>query len=77
MDNINDSKEWLSSALIFTRVLSHLLQENEGIVVQLMGDMKINFPSIEKVIVYAAENQIHIVECTEDLVDGQLILMDK
>ena len=73
----DDPKDWLSSALIFTGALSHLLQENEGVVVHLKGDMNLMFPDIDKVIVYRTDTQIRIVDCSDDLPDGQLIVMDQ
>lgn len=69
-------KDWLASALIFTRALHFLLKENEGIIVDVMGDT-LNLVDFKKAIVYRKNNQVRITECVEDLPDGQLVWMNE
>lgn len=69
-------EEWLNSSLIFARTLGLILNENEGMIVDLKGEMF--FPgneSVDKVIVYSKESQIRILECDEDLPEGQFVII--
>jgi len=63
-------EDWLNSSLIFVQALAKLLQENEGIVVELRGDAK--FDDCEKVIVLRREGQIIVEEADPGLNDGQM-----
>lgn len=69
-------EDWLNSALIFARTLSLILKENEGIVVDIVGDTKFSLdPSVKKVIVFNSENQMRVIECEKDLEEGTWIMM--
>ena len=75
LDYSDKPEDWLNSALIFTRALSLILEENTGIVVELVGDMKnpINSKS-NKVVVFYKDNMIHIDDVQDDsLVEGDFI----
>lgn len=78
--NANDTdyqdkpEDWLNSALIFAGALGNLLEINEGVVVELKGDMKFQFDSeVKKVIVFRNDSgQIIIEEADPGLNDGQM-----
>ena len=75
LDHIDKPEDWLNCALIFTRTLSLILDDNTGIVVELVGDMKnpINTKS-NKVVVFYKDNMIHIDDIQdESLVEGDFI----
>ena len=64
----NDSPEdWLNGALIFARTLSLILREDEGIVVNVKGDMvnPIN-PESKQVVVFKKDGMIHIDDIQQD-----------
>ena len=74
-DIVDKPEDWLNSALIFTRALSLLLEENTGIVVKLKGDMvnPINSKS-NRVVVFYKNNMIHIDDIQdEELKEGDFI----
>lgn len=75
----DEAADWLASALIFANALGHLLRENEGIVVKLKNDMLklkiIPETTYGKVIVYNYNDQVHVVNCDQDLKEGQMIWM--
>jgi hypothetical protein len=75
-DYTDKPEDWLATTLIMTKALGNILKENEGIVVELSGDMIEMFPTVNKVIVFNKEGMVHIVECEEDLLNGQMIIMD-
>jgi len=50
------------------------LKENEGIVVELKGDMDLG-DDIEKVIVFKSQNMTRVVPLEEDLPEGTWIMM--
>ena len=53
LDHNDTPEDWLNSSLIFARSLSLIFKENEGVVVDLMGDMRFGDEgNIKKVIVF-------------------------
>lgn len=69
-------EDWLNSALIFARTLSLILNEEEGMVVDITGDVKFQMDeNVKKVIVFKKDAQIHVVECEEDLPEGQFVIV--
>jgi hypothetical protein len=69
-------EDWLNSSLIFARTLSLILQENEGMIVEIQGDMNFfNDESVKKVIVYKNEGKIRVIECEDDLPEGQFVIV--
>jgi hypothetical protein len=74
-DESDTPKDWLNSALIFTRTLSLILEENTGIVVKLKGDMvnPINTNS-DRVVVFKKDKMIHVDNIQdENLKEGDWI----
>lgn len=70
--------DWLNSSLIFSRALSLSLEENEGIVVDLKGDMEYTPDlSIKKVIVFKSEKMVRVIKCDEDIEEGQYVIVHK
>jgi hypothetical protein len=69
-------RDWLNSALIMTRALGLMLQKDEGIVVDILGDMQFGVNDdgdvITKVIVFDRDDQIVVMECEEDIPEGTL-----
>jgi hypothetical protein len=52
------------------------LQENEGMIVYLQGDMNFfNDKSVQKVIVYKNQGKIRVIECDDDLPEGQFVIV--
>lgn len=75
-DHQDTPEDWLNSSLIFARTLSLILHENEGMIVQLQGDMKLfDDESITKVIVYKNQGMMRVIECEEDLPEGQFVIV--
>jgi hypothetical protein len=69
-----DPKDLLNSTLIFSRALSLILKQGEGIVVDIVGDINLG-EDVKKVIVFEHSNQIHIYKCEEDLPEGTPVTM--
>jgi hypothetical protein len=75
-DHIDNPQDWLNSALIFARTISLMLKENEGIVVDIIGDAKfLPDPEVSKVIVFKKDGMTRVIECDEDLEEGQYVMM--
>lgn len=79
--NHEDSpQDWLNSCLVFVAALSCLLQETEGVVIDIKGDMKVE-DDAKKVIVFKKDEHIHIYPISEDedriknLPEGTMIWM--
>lgn len=68
--------DWLNSSMIFARALSLSFEENEGIVVDLKGDMEYTpDPSIKKVIVFKSQNMVRVIKCEDDIEEGQYVIV--
>jgi len=75
-DYEDQPEDWLNSSLIFARTLSLILQENECMIVYLQGDMNFfNDKSVQKVIVYKNQGKIRVIECDDDLPEGQFVIV--
>ena len=62
-------QDLLNTSLIFARALGLLLREDEGIVVDVIGDVNLG-EEVKKVIVFNQNKQVHIFKCEEDVVEG-------
>lgn len=79
-DHEDSPEDWLNAALIFGRSVALLLENNQGVVVDLKGDMKCPDPENEKgyidhnkVIVYLNDNMIRIAKFEQDYKEGTVI----
>lgn len=76
MKNREFPKDWENTSIIFGRALSGLLNEGEGIVVDLDEDTFFEMDeSVKKVIVYLKNDQICITECKKDLEEGTIVII--
>lgn len=71
----DNPKDLLNASLLFARALGLILKENEGIVVDVVGDIDLG-EECKKVIVFKHENQVHIYKCEEDIPEGNAVNMD-
>jgi hypothetical protein len=71
----DNSQDLINASLLFARALGLILKENEGIVVDVVGDIKLG-DEVKKVIVFKFENQVHIYKCDEDIPEGNAVNMD-
>ena len=71
----DNSQDLINASLLFARALGLILKENEGIVVDVVGDIKLG-DEVKKVIVFKFENQVHIYKCGEDIPEGNAVNMD-
>lgn len=65
-------QDLLNASLLFARALGLIFNENEGIVVDVSGDVKLG-DEVKKVIVFRQNNQIHIFKCDEDIEEGMAV----
>ena len=68
-------QDLINASLLFARALGLILKENEGIVVDVVGDIKLG-EEVKKVIVFKFEIQVHIYKCDEDIPEGNAVNMD-
>ena len=71
-----NSLDVLNASLLFARALGLILKENEGIVVDVVGEIKLG-EEVKKVIVFKSDDQVHIYKCDEDLPEGTVVKMDQ
>jgi hypothetical protein len=71
----DNSQDLINASLLFARAFLLILKENEGIVVDVVGDIKLG-EEVKKVIVFKFENQVHIYKCDEDIPEGNAVNMD-
>lgn len=69
--------DWLTAMLSFSQALGYLLKPNEGVVIDVVGDMKHQLSEYNKLIVYNPDGgtDIKVIVCDEDIPAGQLIWM--
>lgn len=72
---LQNPQDLLNASLIFARALGLILNEGEGIVVDIVGEMNLG-EDVKKVIVFEHDNQVHIYKCDEDLPEGSAVNMD-
>ena len=69
-------EDWLNGSLIFANALGHLLQDNEGVVVDIKGDIVNPYSDdAKKVIVFKMNQMININSLHEDYPAGTMIWM--
>ena len=75
-DNQNQ-QDWYKAAMIFAKALGLILDEEQGIIVDLNETTKIpGLDDINKVIVFRKDNQVHIAPCTEDVAEGETVILN-
>ena len=72
--NEQNPKDLLNSSLIFARALGLILNESEGIVVDVVGDIDLG-EDVKKVIVFSYQDRVHIYKCEEDLPEATPVNM--
>ena len=68
----NAPQDLLNASMLFARALGLIFKEDEGIVVDVNGDVKLG-DDVKKVIVFRQNNQIHIFKCDEDVEEGMAV----
>ena len=75
MENKIESQEALDASIIFAKALSFILQDKQGIVVDIPSDSKV-YESTKKVVVFKFMDKIHIYKCEDDMAEGTAVLLD-
>ena len=68
-------QDLLYASLIFARALGLILNEGEGIVVDINGDVSLG-DDVNKVIVFKKDEQVHIFKFEEDLPEGTAVSLN-
>jgi hypothetical protein len=68
-------QDLLNASLIFAKALGLILNEGEGIVVDITGDVVLG-NDVNKVIVFKKEEQVHIFKFEEDLQEGTMVSLN-
>ena len=70
-------QDWYKAARIFAKALGLILDEDQGIIVDLNDTTKIpELDEVNKVIVFRKDNQVHIAPCTEDIAEGETVILN-
>ena len=72
-DHIDSPEDWLNSALIFSRVISLILDDKIGVVIDLKGEMFNPIGESNKLIVYCKGGLVHVDEVMEDFDEGTFL----
>jgi hypothetical protein len=67
-------QDLLNASLIFARALGLILKDDEGIVVDITGNINLG-ENVKKVIVFKNNEQVHIYMCEDDLPEGTAVNM--
>lgn len=68
-------QDLLNASLIFAKALGLILNEGEGIVVDINGDVSLG-DDVNKVIVFKKDEQVHIFKFEEDLQEGTMVSLN-
>ncbi len=71
-NDMQQAQDLINASMIFARALGFILQEGEGIVVNVTGDIKLG-EDVKKVIVFKKDEQVHIYRCDEDIEEGTAV----
>ena len=65
---------WMVPALIFAKALGIIMDEGQGIVIDLNENIRITgHEDVTKVIVYRKDEQVHIAPCEDNLDQGSVV----
>jgi pheromone shutdown protein TraB len=67
-----EAQDLINASMIFARALGFILQEGEGIVVDVTGEINLG-EDVKKVIVFKKDEQVHIYRCDEDIEEGTAV----
>jgi hypothetical protein len=67
-------QDLINASLIFARALGLILKDDEGIVVDIKGNIILG-EDVKKVIVFKNNEQVHIYMCEEDIPEGTAVNM--
>jgi pheromone shutdown protein TraB len=71
-NDMQQAQDLINASMIFARALGFILQEGEGIVVNVTGDINLG-EDVKKVIVFKKDEQVHIYRCDEDIEEGTAV----
>lgn len=75
MENKIENQDSLDASIIFAKALSFILQDKQGIIVDIPSDSKV-YESTKKVVVFKFMDKIHIYKCEDDMTEGTAVLLD-
>ncbi len=67
-----NQQDLINASLIFARALGLIFRDDEGIVVDINGDVNLG-EGVKKVIVFKQDNKVHIYRCDEDVEEGTAV----
>ena len=67
-----NQQDLINASLIFARALGLIFRDDEGVVVDINGDVNLG-EGVKKVIVFKQDNQVHIYRCDEDVEEGTAV----
>lgn len=67
-----NQQDLINASLIFARALGLIFRDDEGIVVDVKGDVNLG-EEVTKVIVFKQNDQVHIYRCEEDVEEGTAV----
>ena len=75
MEKNIDLQDALDASIIFANALRLILQDKQGIIVDVPQDSKLK-ELLNKVVVFKFNDKIHIYKCEDDMTEGTAVLLD-
>ena len=64
-----NQKDWYKASMIFAKALGIILEEEQGIIIDLNDNLSIpGMDGINKVIIFRKENQVHICKLLQHII---------
>jgi hypothetical protein len=75
MENKIDLQDAMEASIIFAKALAFILQDKQGIIVDVPKESKVH-ELIQKVVVFKFNEKIHIYKSDDDIPEGTAVLLD-
>ena len=75
MEQNMELSEAMDASILFAKALNSILEEKQGIVVDVPENTK-TFEVLKKVVVFKFNDKIHIYKCEDDIEEGTPILLE-
>ena len=75
MENKIELQDALDASIIFAKALALILQDKQGIIVDIPSEYKMH-ELVKKVVVFKFGEKIHIYKSEDDIKEGTAVLLD-
>lgn len=75
MENKIDCQDAIDASIVFANALRLMLQDNQGVIVDIPEDCKM-YELQKKVVVFKFAEKVHIYKCEDDIPQGTAVMLN-